>query len=110
MRSGLDTTVTSHWNSRVNISSATFSDDAVAYGSISAPARVTVDGINFPIAGSDLVVTIQRNNAWVFLSEIEFNVAPIPEPEPEPETETFAMLLTGLKLLSFAVRRRKQSM
>lgn len=118
----LDPTITFHWNSPVNISSATFYfDDADGYGGVSAPASVTVDGINFPIAdpsgpspfsfvanglsftGNDLVVTIQRNNAWVFLSEVEFNAAPIPEPE------TYAMLLAGLGLLGFVARRRQQN-
>ena len=118
----LDPTITFHWNSPVNISSATFYfDDADGYGGVSAPASVTVDGINFPIAdpsgpspfsfvanglsftGNDLVVTIQRNNSWVFLSEVEFNAAPIPEPE------TYAMLLAGLGFLGFVARRRQQN-
>jgi len=118
----LDPVITFHWNSTVNISSATFYfDDADGAGGVSAPASVTVDGINFPIAdpigsapfsfvangfsftGNDLVVSIQRNNAWVFLSEVEFNAAPIPEPE------TYAMLLAGLGLLGFMARRRKVS-
>ncbi|MDP1787248.1 FxDxF family PEP-CTERM protein [Nitrosomonas sp.] len=118
----LDPTITFHWNSPVNISSATFYfDDADGFGRVSAPASVTVDGINFPIAepsgpfpfsfvanglsftGNDLVVSIQRNNSWVFLSEVAFNAAPIPEPE------TYAMLLAGLGLLGFVVRRRQQT-
>ncbi|WP_049785337.1 PEP-CTERM sorting domain-containing protein [Nitrosomonas sp. Is79A3] len=111
-------------NSPVNISSAAFYfDDADGAGGVSAPASVTVDGINFLIAdpsgpspfsfvanglsfaGNDLVVTIERNNTWVFLSEVEFNAAPI----PEPETETYAMLLAGLGLLGFVARRKQQN-
>lgn len=124
----LDPTIIFHWNSPVNISSATFYfDDADGAGGVSAPASVTVDGINFPIAdpsdpspfsfvanglpftGNDLVVTIQRNNAWVFLSEVEFNAAPIPELETETETEIYVMLLAGLGWLGFVARRRQQN-
>lgn len=117
----LNPTITFHWNTPVNISSATFYfDDANGYGGVSAPESVTVDGTNFPIGdpdgsspfsffangfsftGNDLVVSIQRGNTWVFLSEVEFNAAPIPEPE------TYAMLLAGLGLLGFVARRRQQ--
>lgn len=116
----LDPVITFHWNSPVNVTSVTFYfDDADGAGGVSAPASIDVNGTNFPIAdpvgsapfsfvanglsftGNDLAVTIHRNNAWVFLSEVEFNAAPIPEPE------TYAMLLVGLGLLGFTARRRK---
>lgn len=116
----LDPTITFHWNAPVNVSSVTFHfDDSNGSGGVSAPASVDVNGINFPISdpagsapfafvanglsftGNDLSVTIHRSNAWVFLSEVEFNVTPVPEPE------TYAMLLAGLGLVGFAVRRRK---
>ena len=116
----LDPTITFHWNAPVNVSSVTFHfDDSNGSGGVSAPASVDVNGINFPISdpagsapfafvanglsftGNDLSVTIHRSNAWVFLSEVEFNVSPVPEPE------TYAMLLAGLGLIGFAVRRRK---
>ncbi|MBX9917534.1 MAG: FxDxF family PEP-CTERM protein [Nitrosomonas sp.] len=116
----LDPTITFHWNAPVNISSITFHfDDSNGSGGVSAPASVDVNGINFPISdpagsapfafvanglaftGNDLAVTIHRSNAWVFLSEVEFNVTPVPEPE------TYAMLLAGLGLVGIAIRRRK---
>ncbi|UJP00688.1 MAG: FxDxF family PEP-CTERM protein [Nitrosomonas sp.] len=116
----LDPTITFHWNAPVNVSSVTFHfDDSNGSGGVSAPASVDVNGINFPISdpagsapfafvanglsftGNDLSVTIHRSNAWVFLSEVEFNVTPVPEPE------TYAMLLAGLGLIGFTVRRRK---
>ena len=116
----LDPTITFHWNAPVNVSSVTFHfDDSNGSGGVSAPASVDVNGINFPISdpagsapfafvanglsftGNDLSVTIHRSNAWVFLSEVEFNVTPVPEPE------TYAMLLAGLGLVGFAIRRRK---
>ncbi|MGZ0020026.1 FxDxF family PEP-CTERM protein [Nitrosomonas sp. wSCUT-2] len=116
----IDPVITFHWNTPVNITSVTFHfDDSNGAGGVSAPASVTVGGTNFAIAdpigsapfafvadglsfsGNDLVVSIARNNAWVFLSEVEFNAAPIPEPE------TYAMLLAGLGLLGFVTRRRK---
>ena len=116
----LDPTITFHWNTPVNVSSVTFHfDDSNGSGGVSAPASVDVNGINFLISdpagsapfafvanglsftGNDLAVTIHRSNSWVFLSEVEFNVTPVPEPE------TYAMLLAGLGLVGFAIRRRK---
>ena len=51
------------------------------------------NGLSF--TGNDLLVAFQRNDAWVFLSEVDFNAVPIPEPE------AYAMLLDGLGLLGF---------
>lgn len=116
----IDPEITFHWNSPVNVTSVTFYfDDSNGAGGVSAPSSVDVNGTNFPIAdpvgsapfsfvasglsftGNDLAVTIHRNNAWVFLSEVQFNVSPVPEPE------TYAMLLAGLGLLGFTARRKK---
>lgn len=116
----LDPVITFHWNTPVNITSVTFHfDDSNGSGGVYAPSNVNVGGTNFAIAdplgsaplafvadglsfsGNDLVVSITRGGPWVFLSEVEFNAAPIPEPE------TYAMLLAGLGLLGFVARRRK---
>lgn len=116
----LDPVITFHWNTPVNITSVTFHfDDSNGSGGVFAPSNVNVGGANFAItdpvgsapfafvadglsfSGNDLVVSITRGGPWVFLSEVEFNAAPIPEPE------TYAMLLAGLGLLGFVARRRK---
>jgi hypothetical protein len=117
----LNPTITFHWNSAVSISSVTFYfDDADGAGGVSAPAGVVVDGSPFAIAdppgpapfaftasglsftGNDLVVTIDRNNSWVFLSEVQFE-----SPSPAvPEPATCMLMLSGLGTLA-TIRRRK---
>ena len=43
------------------------------------------------------------NNAGILLDNVAFSAAPVPEPS------TYAMLLAGLGLVGFAVRRRAAS-
>ena len=116
----LNPTITFHWNTTVTINSVTFYlDDANGAGGVNAPASVMVDGNLFSIAepvgsapfaftangfsftGNDLVVTLNRKNAWVFLSEVEFNAMAVPEPE------TYALMLVGLGAIATITRRRK---
>lgn len=116
----LDPTITFHWNASTSISSVTFYfDDADGAGGVSPPSSVTVNGVNYAVAdpvgsapfsftaggvsftGNDLVVSIQRSNQWVFLSEVQFNVGAVPEPE------TYAMMLVGLGLVAAVARRRR---
>jgi len=116
----LNPTITFHWNTIVNINSVTFYlDDSNGAGGVSAPASVMVDGNLFAITepvgsapfaftangfsftGNDLVVTLNRKNQWVFLSEVAFNTTAVPEPE------TYTLMLLGLGAIATIGRRRK---
>lgn len=116
----INPTITFHWDEQVTLDAATFwFDDSNGNGSVRPPSSVVVNGSTFlvpdpagsaPFAftasglsftGNDLVVTINRRDVWMFLSEVQFDaVAAIPEPQ------TYALLLAGLGLLGFAARRR----
>lgn len=118
----LDPTITFHWNSAVSIHSVTFYfDDADGVGGVNAPASIVVDGNIFIVAepagsapfsytasglsfsGTDLVVTLQRKNQWVFLSEAVFA-----GPQAVPEPETLALVMVGLGTMAMCTRRRKR--
>ena len=118
----IDPTITFHWNAPVSIGSVTFHlDDSNGAGGVSAPSGVIVDGTSFAIAepagsapfaftasgfsfnGTDLVVTLQRKNSWVFLSEVEFNGTTAAVAEPE----TYALMVAGLGAIAIIARRRR---
>ena len=118
----LNPTITFHWNSAVSINSVTFYlDDADGAGGVNAPESIVIDGNIFNVAepagsapfsytasglsfsGTDLVVTLQRKNQWVFLSEVEFAGA-----QAVPEPETLALVMVGLGTMVMCTRRRKR--
>ncbi len=114
----VDPTITFHWNAPVSIDSVTlWLDDSNGFGQVSPPQSVTINGILYPVAdppgsapfaftasglsfsGTDLAVTLTRNNVWVFLSEVQFASS-------IPESQTYAMMLVGFALLGFVTRHR----
>jgi hypothetical protein len=120
----LDPTITFHWNKPVSIGSVTFYlDDSNGAGFVSAPKSVTVKGVTYNIAepagsapfaftatgvnftGTDLTVSLQRKNSWVFLSEVQFQTVAAPVPEPD----TYVMMLGGLALAGGMARRRRRA-
>lgn len=119
----LNPTITFHWTSAITLNSLTFYlDDANGAGGVSAPSSIVVDGVSHAVAdpagsapfaftvsglsftGTDLVVTLNRRNSWVFLSEVSFDgVAPGRVPEPG----SLALLAAALGALGFSTRRSR---
>lgn len=117
----LNPTITFRWTSAITLNSLTFYlDDANGAGSVSAPSSIDVDGVNYSVAdpagaapfaftvsglsftGTDLVVRLNRQNQWVFLSEVSFDGS-VPGRVPEPGS--LALLAAALGALGFSTRR-----
>lgn len=109
-----------HFGGPVTINTISFSvDDANGFGSVSTPLSVVIGGVTygltdpagsapfqFDVSGlslnvSDLDITINRRNAWVFVSEISFDGS---DDGSVPEPGSLALL--GLGLAGLAWRKR----
>jgi hypothetical protein len=118
----LDPTIVFHWTGVANIDSITFYlDDADGYGGVSAPASITVNGSTYAVTnpagsapfsftlnnlgftGSDLSITLNRSDAWVFLSEVAFDgqINQVPEPA------SGLLLALGLGLMAARSRSKR---
>lgn len=118
-----DPTIVFHWNTSMIVNSMTFYlDDADGYGGVSAPASITINGNVFAVtdpagpapfaftatglnfSGTDLTVTLNRSNAWVFLSEVSFDGG-----TSVPEPASILLLLAGAAGIAASARRRKSA-
>lgn len=116
--------ITFHFASSVNINSISIhADDSNGAGGVSLPSSVAFNGgaafsvvdpdastspsyltfSNLSLTGSDLSITLNRGNRWVFVDEISFNTSAVPEPE------TYAMFLVGLGLMGAVSHRRRKN-
>jgi hypothetical protein len=116
-----DQTIRFHWNESTSVDAVTFYlDDSNGAGNVSPPLRIVVNGKNFPVSdpagsapfaftasgigftGKDLVVSLFRQNTWIFLSEVEFFGPANRVPEPA----SALLLLIGLAAAAAGARRR----
>lgn len=116
-----DQTIRFHWNESTSVDAVTFYlDDSNGAGNVSPPLRIVVNGKNFPVSdpagsapfaftasgigftGKDLVVSLFRQNTWIFLSEVEFFGPANRVPEPA----SALLLLIGLGAAAAGARRR----
>lgn len=114
----INPTITFHFGQSVSISSVTLYLDDSQVGGVLAPLSVTIGSQTYPITdppgtapfaftisnlgfvGSNLALTINRNDRWSFASEIQF-LSPVPEPS------VGQMLAIGLLTVVVVARRRR---
>ena len=111
-----------HFGALVTINTISFNfDDANGAGGVSSPASVTIGGNTYSVADpagdapfqfdvtglnlnlADLDISINRNNQWVFVSEISFDGSSRGSSIPEPGS----LALLGLGLFGLAKLRRR---
>jgi len=121
----IDPTITFHFSGVTAYQQINVHLDDSDVGGVSAPASITVsDGttsMTFPVtdpgfqqppflasldvsglglSGDTIMVTLHRNNLWVFADEISFVGTTVAEPVPEPATVTLCTLgVLGLALV-----------
>lgn len=118
----IDPLIRFHFGSLVTINTISFNfDDANGIGGVSTPLSVVIAGttysvtdpigdapFQFDVSGlnlnlSDLDITINRNNEWVFVSEISFDGTSGGGTVPEPGV----LALLGLGVTGLALSKRK---
>ena len=111
-----------HFGGLMTINKISFNlDDANGAGGVSTPTSVVIGGITYTIADpagsapfqfdvtglnlsvSDLDISLNRSNQWVFLSEVSFDGTPGNGSIPEPAT----LALLGLGITGLALAKRK---
>ena len=120
----LDPTITFHFAPSTSIDSINiYYDDSNGAGGVSTPASFTINGTTYGVVdapgsapnvftlsglgfvGDTFTLTANRNNSWVFLSEVTFDGGAAPAPEPA----SWAMMLSGFGAIGGAMRARRKA-
>lgn len=120
----LDPTITFHFAPGTAIDSISiYYDDSNGAGGVSTPGSFVINGVNYAVTdapgsapnvftvsglgfvGDTFTLTANRNNSWVFLSEVSFDSGTGSVPEPA----SWAMMLAGFGAIGAGLRRRSRS-